>query len=402
MIKASSRRAAVVLSGSAIALTAGLLPAQATTSSWRISAELHTPGKINLVFGVDAVSARDAWATGVTANNKTATFKSVLRHWTGNGWHSVTLPSRVAKRWNSGAPLFTQIAASPAGDVWVFNGFLRGSYLHRSGNRWSTGGLPGGGGTAGPSLAITAARDFGKDNAWAFGGKVSLASPTTAKTSPYAAHFNGSKWTAQTLPGRGEITAVSADSASSMWAVVGSPSGLTSPGPVIGSSRPSVLHWTAKAGWLQAAVQPVLPAGANLTSVVAEPDGTVWIGGSVKNGAKGTTAFAAKWTTAASAWTLARLGGATSGKWGLGDMAPDGRGGIFGVALAINVKGEPERLWHLAGTTWSRVAQHFGKHEWIFTQLAAVPGTHSVWGVGALKVGKGEDGLIAINGPTPR
>ncbi|HEY2639322.1 MAG TPA: hypothetical protein VGI66_05505 [Streptosporangiaceae bacterium] len=396
MIKSLPRRAVVVLAGSAIGLTAVMLPAQAVTSGWRINAEFAARGTFNIIFGVDAVSARDAWAAGFSQNSKRPTPTTVLKHWTGTSWHAVTLPARLAKRWNSGFPLFTHIAASSARDVWVFTSILHGAdYLHLNGARWSLGRLPGGN-----SIDITAARDFSKHDAWAFGGTLNLASPTLVAV-PYAAHFNGRRWTARKLPGKGAITAVSAVSPSSIWAVVGRPSPLD---PVLpaGSTRPLVLHWTAAAGWQQAAVQPVLPPGANLTSVVAEPDGTVWIGGSAKNGAKGTTAFAAKWTTGASSWTLARLGGASPGKWTLADMAPDGRGGIVGLAVAINVKGEPERLWQLTGSTWSRVTPNFGKHKWVLAQLAAVPGTASVWGVGALRVGASANGLIAIDGPTPR
>ena len=83
-------------------------------------------------------------------------------------------------------------------------------------------------------------------------------------------------------------------------------------------------------------------------------------------------------------------------------MAASGRGGIWGLAIARNVNGQPARLWHLSGATWSKVAPDFGKHEWIMAQLASVPGTNSVWGVGALKVGKSGAGLIAVDGPTPR
>jgi hypothetical protein len=219
---------------------------------------------------------------------------------------------------------------------------------------------------------------------------------------PYAAHFNGSKWTSNALPAKGAITAVSVASPTSIWAVVGRPDPFLSPAYAPGTTRPRVLHWTPSGGWAQAAVQPVLPAGANLTSVVTEPGGTVWIGGSLKNGAKGTTAVAAKWTTAASAWAVERLGGSSSAKWDLSDLAGDGRGGIWGLAVAGNVRGEPERLWHLTGTTWSKVTPNFGKREWILIQLAAVPGTASVWGVGAFKVGRSADALIAIDGPTPR
>jgi hypothetical protein len=401
VIKLSSRRAAIVLSGSAIVLTAAMLPAQAATSGWRINTELAVRGNVNIFFGVDAVSGHDPWATGISQSRKNFATKAVLRHWTATGWHAVTLPAGLAKRWNSSFPLFTPLAASSARDVWVFNSLLHGAtYLHLSGARWSIGRLSGGSTTGGDSIQVTAAEDFGKANAWAFGSKVNLASPTPVPV-PYAAHFNGRRWTGQTLPGKGEITAVSAVSASSVWAVVGRPGPLSY--PFIGrSTRPLVLHWTTTTGWQHAAVQPVLPSGANLTSVVAKPDGTVWVGGSVKNGAKGTTAFAAKWTTAASAWTLDRLGGASSGKWDLADMVPDGRGGIFGLAVALHAKGESERMWQLSGSTWSRVTVNFGKHVWLLTQLVAVPGTTSAWGVGAIKIGKSEDGIIAIDGPTPR
>ena len=138
-----------------------------------------------------------------------------------------------------------------------------------------------------------------------------------------------------------------------------------------------------------------------MTSVLAEADGMVWIGGALKNGAKGTTAFAAKWTPAAPAWTIVQLGGPSPGTWELVDMAADGHGGSWGVALATNVKGQPSRLWHLSGATWSRVTPNFGRQQWILTQLAAVPGTASVWGVGTLNVGASRDGLIAIDGPAP-
>ncbi len=399
MIK-SSRRAAIVVAASAIVVTASMLPAQAATTGWRVNAELSAGGSQTVLWGVDAVSARDAWATGVAQNSKALTFAPVLRHWTGAGWHPVTLPAGVAKAWNNTYPTFTQIAASSAADVWVFNGLPRApAYLHLSGTHWSIGQLPGGT-SAENAIEVTAVRDVGTGNVWAFGARVNLASQA-AQAVPYAAHFNGRTWTGQTLPGHGAITAVSAVSASSVWAVVGLPNAGISPGLIGGVTKPLVLHWTTKAGWQQAAVQPVLPAGANLTSVLAAPDGTVWIGGSVANGAKGTTAFAAKWTPAAPAWTIVRLGGPSGGTWELVGMAPDGHGGSWGVALATNVKFQPSRLWHLSGATWSRVTPNFGRQVWILTQLAAVPGTASVWGVGAVKAGNAMNGLIAVDGPVP-
>jgi hypothetical protein len=170
MIK-SLRRAAVVLSGIALALTAAMLPAQAATTGWRVNTEFHSRGNTSVLFSVDAVSARDAWTTGIVASDKNGNFQSVVRHWTGKRWQLITLPAKVAKRWQNSSPIDAQIAASSARNVWVINGFAGGRYLHLSGTRWTIGSLPGGGTAGGFGLQITAVKDLGPDNIWAFGAK---------------------------------------------------------------------------------------------------------------------------------------------------------------------------------------------------------------------------------------
>ena len=326
MSKLSSRRAAVVLSGSAIALTAALLPAQAATSGWRVRAEFAVRGATSAVESIDAVSARDAWASGVNLYDSRGTFQPVLRHWTGKKWQFVALPSRVASRWQRSFPIFTQVAASSASNLWVVSSYPGAGYLRLARKHWTLGGLPG---------------------------------STSAGTSI-------------------EITAVSVASSGSVWAVVGLPNSAISPVAIQGTVKPLVLHGTPARGWQQAAPQPMLPAGANLTTVQAAKGGTVWIGGSVSNADKGTTAVSARWAPRASAWTIADLGRASAAKWELTAMARDGAGGMWGVTVAGDVKGEPERLWHLARAIWSQVRPAFGNRQWILTQLAAVPGTSSV------------------------
>ncbi|MGO8956542.1 MAG: hypothetical protein ACLQFR_04100 [Streptosporangiaceae bacterium] len=399
MIKLSPQRAALVLAGSAIALSAAMLPAQAATNGWRIDSELAVRGATSGFFSIDAVSARDAWAAGVTLNDKNGTFQPVLKYWAGKNWQPVALPAAIASRWQNSFPIFTQVAASSATNAWVFSSYPGGHYLHLNGKQWSLGSLPASS-SAGTSIEITAVADLGDDSAWAFGAELDLAGSTQAAI-PYAAHFDGSKWTGQTLPGQGAITAVSVASSGTVWAVVGRPNAAVGPVSVQGTTRPLVLQWTTTDGWQRAAVQPALPTGANLTSVQAAPGGAVWIGGSVPDTDKGKTPFAAQWTAPAPAWTPTNLGGPSAGKWELTDMAPDGSGGLWGVTVAGNVKGEPERLWHLTGSTWSQATPSFGKDEWILVQLAAVPGTPSVWGAGNLRSGTTRDGLIAIGGPTP-
>jgi hypothetical protein len=48
------------------------------------------------------------------------------------------------------------------------------------------------------------------------------------------------------------------------------------------------------------------------------------------------------------------------------------------------------------------VKPSFGKGQWELFQMATSPRSDSVWGAGAVQVGKATDGLIAIYGATPR
>ena len=59
-------------------------------------------------------------------------------------------------------------------------------------------------------------------------------------------------------------------------------------------------------------------------------------------------------------------------------------------------------IWHRHGASWSQVSPAFGKDPWTLLALAQVPGTNSVWGVGAALVNSGANGLIAVDGPLPR
>ncbi len=387
MIKWSSR-AVLLLSGSAIVLAGSVLPAQAATAKgWRVAATVVARGRVSLLSSVDAVSAGDAWATGFTATSKFTHISGTIRHWNGKSWRLVKLPAKVAAAWAKDTPVLATVAASSTKNVWAFSSFVAGAhYLRLAGSHWSTGKMPGSTSTA--LLQITAAKAFSSKNVWVFGDRFSLKHDTS---SPYAAHFDGSKWSATTVTGSEGIDAVSATSANSLWAVLDSDSAQTAP---------TVAHWTRAAGWQLAVVQPVLPAGADLTSIVAEPNGAVWIGG-----ASGTTLrpFAAELAPGGSSWTVATLPAGTGGvNWQISGLASDGRGGLWALSTNEQVKGQPQRLLHLQGAAWSLVKPAFGKREWLLEQIAAVPHTASLWGVGVQKVGSGGNGLIALDGPTPR
>ncbi len=143
---------------------------------------------------------------------------------------------------------------------------------------------------------------------------------------------------------------------------------------------------------------------ANLTSILASRGGKVWIGGSATNSAGGTNELTAELT--GSGWTEASLNAPVAkAEFSLIDMVPDGSGGIWG--LAQSTAGAKPRLWHLtssAGTTWTSVRNSFGGSHQVLTQLAEVPRSTSVWGVGAIQYNRGARlyGLFAMYGATPR
>jgi hypothetical protein len=395
----SSRRAAVILSGSAIALAGAVLPAQAATTGWRVDATYAMHGGSVILTGVDAVNARDAWAAGFEGKNSgTAAPHAIIRHWTGRQWNAVTLPARIARAWNKNSGFVTPMAASPR-DVWLFGGFS-GSYLRLQGSHWSIGKLPGSSQRSGAIVDITAATAFSGSNVWAFGERANF-SGTQITTTPYAAHYNGHRWSIAAVPSpspdSGTISGVSAVSARSIWAIEDTQSNPASTNPVAGP--PVALHWTPGTGWQQPAQQPTLTAGEQLSSVAAEPNGDVWFGGSAPNTAKGSTPLAVEWN--GTAWSVAGLAvPATRADWGLATISPDGTGGAWAIGQASNRN--TEQLWHLHGTTWSRVTPAFGTRPWVLIALALVQHSHSLWAVGAIKHGGSADGMIAVDGPTPR
>ena len=432
MIKFASRRAAIVLAGSALTLAVGMIPAQAATSGWRTDATVAVRGSVALFYGASASSPSNAWTTGFSAKTKGSSLpKPLIRHWTGKAWRAVTLPAKIAKSWAKQGPIITQIGVSSARSVWIVNS-VEGSYLRLNGSRWSLGQLPGASEKSGALLLIDAVKAFSATDVWAFGVRSTI-SGTQELSVPYAARYNGRKWATVTVPalpsGGGGISAVAAVSANDIWAVESAASSSSSPisaasNPAVArvvaaspavklavarlrhaasaAAPPVVLQWTSSAGWQQTTQQPTLAATDELNSGIAEPNGDVWFGGSAVNSANGTSPVTTEWNGTEWSAVSDLPGKASSADVEVTAMTPDGTGGIW--ALAANENSESERIWHLHGTTWSQVKPSFGKHAWILETLALVPRTHSVWGVGTVEGSSKStaNGLIAVDGSVPR
>jgi hypothetical protein len=367
-------------------------PGNAASIWWRVTATFGAQHGQAELTSISAPTAQDAWAAGFTVRPTGFGVSALIEHWTGQTWQAAALPPGVARTWNNASPILAQIGATSPANVWVFNGILRGParYLRFDGKHWSTGTLPGGAANGGPVVLITSAKVFSPTDVWAFGMKQQYG--TQGFTAPYAAHFNGKSWAIVPVPGAGTgaITSVSAISPGDLWAVTGS----VTTQRIAPGAEAVVLHWTARSGWRRVPVQPKLPGGADLSSVVAERGGALRVGGEVPNIADGTTPLAATW--AKKAWTVTRLPITASwDRWGLAELVANGTG-VWGVTAAENVTGH--QVWHLVGRTWSKVSPGFGWHAWQLGGLAAIPGTQAIWAAGAIRYRGTVKAMVALKG----
>jgi hypothetical protein len=387
---------AVAAAGGVLALSGAAAPASsphpgnAPATSWRVAATFGAPHGQAELTSISAPSAQDAWATGFTVRPTEFGVSAMIRHWTGQTWQAVALPAGVARTWNNTSPILAQIGATSPANVWVFNGILTGpaQYLRFDGKHWSTGTLPSGARKGSPDVLITSAKVFSPTDVWAFGMKQQYWSQ--GMTSPYAAHFNGKSWAIVPVPGQGAITSVSAISSADLWAVTG----CVTTQQIAPCATSAVLHWAPRSGWRRAPVQPKLPGSADLSSVVAEPGGTLMVGGDVPNSADGTTPVSATW--AKNAWTVTKLPVTASwARWGLAELVANGSG-VWGVTAAANVASH--QLWHLVGTTWTNVSPGFGWHVWQLGGLTAIPGAPAIWAAGAIRYGGSVKAMVALQG----
>jgi hypothetical protein len=138
----------------------------------------------------------------------------------------------------------------------------------------------------------------------------------------------------------------------------------------------------------------MLPAHAAFSSIVAESDDNIWIGGSAPNSRGGTSELALHWDGAS--WTTANPPAApTTADYFMTSLVPDGSGGLWSVGEGL--PGTP-RLWHYSAGAWSAPVK--GNSRWIVLQLDQVPGTRSIWAIPfSFSQPKG---LILLHGPVPR
>jgi len=364
-----------VMTGAAsLALVLGLAPARAATPGWRIVTTVGPARPVNLFQSAAATSAGDAWFSGVTCSPCASGF---VRHllvvrWNGTTWHRMTVPAVVAQGVTDTGALAA--AASSASNAWVFGETAAATPEEGSpeaaqwnGSQWTA--------TALPSWAYSIAADgskhlvpavFSASDVWLF-------SLQMQGSTFYAAHYDGTTWSQQALPG--DPVAVSALGAADIWAVVITPQ---TAGLPPAQQQYLAVHWDGQS-WQQVPFPDLQPAPGDILlpeAMAAVSASQIWVEALIETSSNQVTDLLLGWN--GSSWTQVDAPLQDEGVSPAG-VVQDGHGGVWLPQSGPAPKFVPY-LYHYSGGQWTRHAtpQAAGTQTQI-NGFAWIPGTRSVW-----------------------
>jgi hypothetical protein len=235
----------------------------------------------NDLLGVATVSARGAWAVGVSSSPGSEL--TLIAHWNGHHWRQVSSPSVPGER----NELDAVTATSPINGWAVGSAGSRTLIEHWNGQHWAVahGSGPGRSTPAGQLSGVTATSSR---DAWAVGQQFdSKGFPATL-----ILHWNGKTWKKVPSPnpagasGTNVLFAVDATSASNAWAVGFS--------RTKSSTHTLIAHWNGKAWRAVPSPNPNGPAaGDTLHGVTVTGARNAWAVGSTMPGKFARTLIAA-------------------------------------------------------------------------------------------------------------
>jgi hypothetical protein len=292
-----------------------------------------------------------------TSATKTTTPSSVPTTPPAHGWNTVASPG-VGPEGRLSA-----VAARSASDAWAvgeFEGLDSAQHTlveHWDGSQWSVQQSPSPGNEAN---ILSSVAEISASNVWAVGFQINGADVKT----PLVEHWDGSQWSAASLPSvkadAAELLGVSGSSANDVWAVGDSTTTTASSQGNVSNQIPLLLHWDGSAWSIaQGAALPAPSAGnsefSSLSSVAALAANNAWAVG----GGYALPTLIEHWN--GSAWSLvhgAQLGpnqgggalaavsaDAPNDVWAVGGGAPSASGGC-GIGIGAFVE-------HWNGTGWS-------------------------------------------------
>jgi hypothetical protein len=302
--RSRASRGAAAATAAALAVTgAASVPASASTAaspSWHIVKRVHA-GDAGGFTAVTAVGTNGGWA--FNGQSKPTAWRR-----SGTTWTQVPFPGK------SGEHVVAAKASSPT-NVWAFTGGGNGSRALRwNGTSWAV--------ERSFARQVGGAVVLSRDDVWVFG------QPVFPGSGLGSWHFDGHTWTRATS-GRG-LQGGSGLSASNVWAFGGA----------------SVAHWNSHS-WSRTSVAGLLPPrnmGLNnpaVTAIYARSASSVWAIGNGNAEDDGGPLVVLHYN--GQHWARA-AGGIVSGYSVLGQLAPDGHGGLW-IPL-LGGSGAPSRLAH--------------------------------------------------------
>jgi hypothetical protein len=358
-------RAMVPVTAVGLTLAAGAGPAQAAaTPGWSVSDVFAAPD-YPLLQALSVSGPDNAWVAGTT-------YQSLLaEHWDGTQWTSVTPPPSVDNLANATVNDSIMGSSSPT-NTWFFpqvSGSTKTKALGLvwNGSAWSTVKVP-------ATDSVLGVNVLGRKDVWQWGTKP--ASPNTLGFGPpWLRHYNGTTW--QTVPVPGVASVVSARN---MWAV----GPTTATAGKAGSKQVYIaMHWNGKkwAALRLPKLAPVNGAAWSPRGIVALGAGNVWVNEVPQGGLGGEPGpqdtVLLHWN--GKTWSRA----AKDSGLDLDAMTRDGTGGLW--LSGSDATTQAGFLVHYAGGKFTRqAAPTESGYDGVAGQLAQVPGSTSVWGIGSL------------------
>jgi hypothetical protein len=358
-------RGRAILAGSACVLAAGSLLVGAVQAQ----ASANTGWRLTDVYGTGVQNYDPTWPGGLAVPTRHSGWMlwggcnwpcdsgsiSVVEHWNGSHWARV--PAGDLHGMQPGL-----VTASSASDAWLFGLFPKGRYdgaLHWNGKKWTRQSVPtwlihaNGSG----DTAVDPA-DFSPGNLWLF----SLGRYFDEKTA-YAAHYHDGRWAKSKLPGIPD--GVAAISANDIW-VIGQ--------PLSGASTELFMHWNGRK-WSTSRLPEQSVAGEPGALTAVGPD-DMWMSWTPSKA--GVAEYLLHWN--GHRWAKVTM---PAGKTGY-ILTGDGHGGLW-VSGNGRAPGYRQLFLHRsAAGRWSafavplRTAESPGNVD----ELALIPGTTSLWAVG--------------------
>ncbi len=350
--------------------------AQAATSfQWNIAYRGHDAG----LYDVTATSKTNAWAVGITGSGSSA--RPQFMHWNGKAW-SVESISNISKF----AP--TAIGASAADNVWAFG--YNGGQLDASpyalifnGRNWTGKQLPDG-------FQVGEEAVLSPTSVWAATNQACTITGQSRCT--LLVHWFGSGWASVKVPGE-VVSAVAANGHAYFLALADVKFGANG----VGTGKPVIYEPTTKMNTFPGPDAQIIDQGAGLA---VERNGQRYLEGALSS-AKHPLRF---YHEVGSKWSAIKVPA--------NDCPPGFEGSC---PLIVN----PSITYDGGNGFWAGYSAHYTGTKWVNTDyfgpsfghsfatninaVAPIPGSSSVWGVGAIGSGNSssESTLVAVNGPLP-